>query len=336
MHTVALAGEGLGRGLRHRDGQPRGAAERGNYGIIKNSGSVYVMYTEGTSMNRRRIKWLPLLFGLGLAAGVEGLPAFAATNDLEYCLKGADALEAGETDLAVGHITRCIAEGNLTADRLAKAYITRGKAYGRKGDYDRAIQDFDDAIRLDPAYAKAYYNRGVAYGRKGDLGRALRDFDETIRLDPAYAKAYQSRGVAYGRKGDPDRAIRDFDEAIRLDPGNAVAYVARGRAFERKGDYDRAIRDHGEAIRLDPDYAKAYNNRCWVYGLSRRPQDALSDCNESLRLRPDHPAALDSRALAYWLLGEHEKAQEDLERARQLDSSIPDWQARFREFEELF
>ena len=68
----------------------------------------------------------------------------------------------------------------------------------------------------------------------------------------------------------------------------------------------------------------------------RRPDEALQDCNESLRLRPDDIATLDSRALAYWLRGEQDKARLDLEYARQLDPSIPTWQERFREYEEMF
>lgn len=51
---------------------------------------------------------------------------------------------------------------------------------------------------------------------------------------------------------------------------------------------------------------------------------------------PDGPATLGSRALAYWLLDEHDKARSELERARQFDPPIPDWEERFREFEKMF
>ena len=74
----------------------------------------------------------------------------------------------------------------------------------------------------------AYYNRGVAYSDKGDTDRAIADFTEAIRLDPKYANAYVNRGVAYGDKGENDRAIADYTEAIRLDPKFAHAYCNRG------------------------------------------------------------------------------------------------------------
>ena len=73
-----------------------------------------------------------------------------------------------------------------------------------------------------------YNNRGYAYRDKGDTDRAIADFNEAIRLDPKNAIAYTNRGLAYGDKGDTDRAIADLTEAIRLDPKNAIAYTNRG------------------------------------------------------------------------------------------------------------
>ena len=86
------------------------------------------------------------------------------------------------------------------------------------------------AIRLDPNDAVARTNRGGAYLRKGDYDRAISDFDQAIQLDPKLASAYGGRAVAYARKGDYGNAISDYDQAIRLDPKNSGAYVARGEA----------------------------------------------------------------------------------------------------------
>ena len=91
-----------------------------------------------------------------------------------------------------------------------------------KGQYDRAIANYDKAIKLDPKFAIAYNNRGIAYGQKGDDDRAIADFDTAIKLDPKSADTYYNRGIAYGQKGDYDRAIADFDTAIKLDPKTEV------------------------------------------------------------------------------------------------------------------
>jgi tetratricopeptide (TPR) repeat protein len=85
-----------------------------------------------------------------------------------------------------------------------------------EGDYDRAIADYNEAIRLDPKDVNAYIYRGFAYGAKGDHYRAVTDYSEAIRLGPN-TSAYNNRGNLYRSKGDCDRAIADLTEAIRLD-----------------------------------------------------------------------------------------------------------------------
>jgi tetratricopeptide (TPR) repeat protein len=218
----------------------------------------------------------------------------------------------------------------------AKYYRGRGNAYRGGGNHDLAIQDYAESIRLDPTYARAYNSRGIAYKIRYDYDLAIENYDEAIRLDPRFVEAYNNRGSAYHGKRAYDRAIQDYNEAIRLDATYARAYANRGYAYQKKGDNGRAIRDFDEAIRLDPAHANTYNNRCWIYGLMRRPDKALEDCNEGLRLQPDSAATLDSRALAYWLLGDHDNARRDLIRAREINPRFAQWQDRFREFEGMF
>ena len=101
---------------------------------------------------------------------------------------------------------------------LAIAYNNRGNAYTSKGQYDLAIQDYDESIKLNPNYAKPFNNRGVAYQKKGEYDRAIEDFDAAINIDPNYANAFANRAEIYQKKGDYPRALKDFDEAIRLQP----------------------------------------------------------------------------------------------------------------------
>src|SRR5215813_12542794 len=178
------------------------------------------------------------------------------------------------------------------------ALVSQGDTSANNRDYDRAIADYGEAIRLIPKYALAFSNRGVAYGKKSEYDRAISDFNEAIRLDPKLAFAFFNRGLAYGHKGDHDRAISDYDEAIRLDPKDAIAFYNRGLAYGRKGDHDRAIADYDEAIRLDPKYANAFGNRGNAY-LNKGDNDrAIADYNEAIRLDPQFANAFCNRGLA--------------------------------------
>ncbi len=113
--------------------------------------------------------------------------------------------------------------------------------------------------------AWAYYNRGIAYYDLGEFARAIEDYDEALRLDPDDGDSYNNRGNAYYKLGEFARAIEDYDEALRLDAGDAVAYFNRGNSYDDLGELARAIEDYGEALRLDPDYAVAYYNRGSAY-----------------------------------------------------------------------
>ena len=128
-----------------------------------------------------------------------------------------------DPDTSILGCTAVIQSNHEPWESLAAAYYTRGNSYLRKGQTDRAIQDYDEAIRLKPNYTDAFTNRGIGYVRKNQDDRAIQDYDEAIRLDPNNATAFYNRGHAYARKGQPDRAIQDFDEAIRLSPRDAMA-----------------------------------------------------------------------------------------------------------------
>ena len=143
-----------------------------------------------------------------------------------------------------------IQSGQESNENLSIEFYNRGNAYDGKGEYDRAIQDYDQAIRLNPSNADAFNNRGVSYFHKSDYDRAIQDYDQAIHLNPNHATAFYNRGVAYKRKGDHDRAIQDFDQAIRLNPSDATAFNNRGTAYDDQGEYDRAIQDYDQAIRL--------------------------------------------------------------------------------------
>ena len=74
--------------------------------------------------------------------------------------------------------------------------MASAKTHTEKGNYDRAITDFDEAIRLDPKVAVSFYRRGLAYDHQGQHNRAIADFDEAIRLDPNFTQAIKSRAEA--------------------------------------------------------------------------------------------------------------------------------------------
>jgi tetratricopeptide (TPR) repeat protein len=114
------------------------------------------------------------------------------------------------------------------------ALLCRGQALSHSGEYDKAIKDLDEAIRLDPKLYLAFDARGSALYAKGLYDKAIADLSEAIRLEPKYPGAWNDRGVVQYANEDYDKAIQDYTEAIRLDPGNAEPFYNRGNAWSEK------------------------------------------------------------------------------------------------------
>ncbi len=168
----------------------------------------------------------------------------------------------------------------------AKKIYNKGNAHLNAGEFDRAIEDYDQAIKLDPNFARAFNNRGAMYERKGEFDRAIQDFDKAIALNPEYAEAFNNRGLAYHKKGESDRAIQDFDRAIKLKPNFARAFGNRGLAYYDKDEFDRAIQDFNQAIKLKPEFAGAFNNRGLAYRKLGKEKEAIKDFQMANQLDP--------------------------------------------------
>lgn len=169
--------------------------------------------------------------------------------------------------------------------------------------------------------AIALNNRGNAYYRKSDYDRAIADYDQSIKVLPGYARALNNRGLAFQKKGDLVRALDDFDQSIRFDPKSAPAFVNRAEAFRRKGDYRRASNDYSAALTLLPTLEGVRNARCWVRAIMGELTAALADCNEALRVNPD-AATYDSRGLTYLKLRQWNAAIADYNSALKLDPTL--------------
>jgi tetratricopeptide (TPR) repeat protein len=213
-------------------------------------------------------------------------------------------------DQAINFCTKQIRDGN----DLRYAYNLRGCIWDEKGEYDKAIADFSEAIKLDPTSPSAFQNRGLAKLRKNDYENAIEDYNAAIRLDPGNPVLYYNRGSAYYTMRKHDKAIADFNEALRLDPKSAGAYTYRGNTWHSLRDYEKASVDLDEAIRLDPKLAWAYNGRAWIWATcpdakfrdgKRALEYATRACELSGWMNPDF---LETLAAANAESGDYEAA----------------------------
>lgn len=228
------------------------------------------------------------------------------------------AASAGSFDEKIAACSAVIADEAQSAPHRADAYTSRGVVYFKRGDFNRAIPDFGEAIKLAPEDASAYEDRGNAYYSQRDYDRALADFSEAIKRNPQLASPYARRGLTYRAKGDYSRSIADLSEAIARDAGYVFAYERRCDAYYSKQNLDAAISDCDQAIRLDPSSGFAYTVRALARANKRDYEGAIADSNEAIRVDPNSGAGYNSRGVTNRLKGDYAAAIADFSEAIRL------------------
>jgi tetratricopeptide (TPR) repeat protein len=198
----------------------------------------------------------------------------------------------------------------LGTDYISDFYFIRGLAHQLLSDWHEAVDDFGQAIKLNPNNAYAYLNRGNILIGLDDLQQGITDLDQGIRLSPDLCKAYLDRACAHTTLGHPQEALADLDKAIRLGYApdkttDGEFYFARGNARFDLNDWEGAMTDYSQVIKLDPmsplGWFKRGLTRGWKLGDSK---GAILDFNEAIRLQPDFWEAYQDRANAKDSLGD--------------------------------
>jgi tetratricopeptide (TPR) repeat protein len=213
--------------------------------------------------------------------------------------------------------TAVIDSGRFDGKSLSSALSDRGVAYLNVRNNDRALADFNEAIRIDPDNAKAFGGRGLAYqlrAQEGDTERALADWAKALQINPDDADTLEQRARVYMIQRDYDGMIGDYGALIRLDPDNDWAFQQRAYAYRGKGELERALADYAEAIRIDPKNAQALHGRGLVLRDKGDLDRAIDDFSAAIAIDPDHVAVgglFRDRAAAYRAKGDAARAAAD-------------------------
>ena len=218
--------------------------------------------------------------------------------------------------------------------KLVDAYTTRASILADAKLYTRAIRDMDMAMELQPENAKFRNTRGYFYLLIQDNELAMEDFNQAIALDPNYAQPLNNRGlVRISRNGyqDPeqaqdqsdsesvktiselDKAVKEFDAALRIDPQYVDAHNNRGFALSRAKKYDEAVASFTRAIELNDKYVNAWNNRAQAYALAGQHDLAIADFTQAIELAPTAMEYYTQRAESYMAAGKPELARQDFD-----------------------
>ena len=190
-------------------------------------------------------------------------------------------------DYAGAHETFKILQKNYP--QFDGTYLGRARLYILEGDTVNANADLDKALQLNKNATNAYVMRAdiAMNSNPPQYEKALADMDEAVKLQPRYAGYFINRAYLRYMLDDYFGAMADYDYAIGLDPLNAIGYFNRGLLRAEVNDNDKAIQDFTRVLQLNSDDVRALYNRAMLYKETKQWDAALNDLNRVIEQYPD-------------------------------------------------
>ena len=234
-------------------------------------------------------------------------------RDMLYNYLGLLETKAGNYGDAVLFLDTAIQINPNTPDY----YAHRGLAYLQVSDYDKANEDFEQALRLDPNHAISKNNLATLKRRQGRLEEAEQYLKEAKELSPRSADHYGNLAILQYERGIYSQAIHNFDSAIALNPVAGELFINRGLAKEKIQDYSGAFQDFNRALQIDSEWPKAWFVQGNYFMKQHQWQEALENYSTAIAYDENYSFAYYNRAIVYYQLKQYSKACTDLRVARE-------------------
>jgi protein O-mannosyl-transferase len=157
------------------------------------------------------------------------------------------------------------------------AHNNLGFLFLRRGEVDKAISQFQEALNIRSRNSESHYslgaaliqsNLGNALARKQLWDEAIDHLKEAVRLRPDYADAYFNLGSVLFQQGRIDQAITQWQKALAIRPRDAEAHRNVAIALRKEGKLKEAISEYEQALNIAPDDGVALNNLAWILATS--------------------------------------------------------------------
>lgn len=256
---------------------------------------------------------------------IEALSSFAREDPSILLLQSDMYLDAGLTEESMERCREFIARCPDSVEGFARL----GSTQHEMAEYGKAIDTFEDALKINPGNKELWNNVGYTCFCAGFLEKALQCFDKAIEIDPSYKHAWYNKGYAYHGADLLEDAIRCYERAIGLDPLDRVLWNNLGNAMYNLGRYADSIPKFVEAIRVDPDYEIAWNNIGNALEKMDLNKEAIPFHERSLEIRPDFDYALYAKGVCKSLTGDPEGGYDLVLESLDLNPSYDEaWKAR--------
>jgi tetratricopeptide (TPR) repeat protein len=244
-------------------------------GQLVNALKTYERASELEAMNDeafRQQAWLLIQLGHPARAVGPAEKAVSIKDSAQNLTLLAMALDwAGQYDEAIKIALQAVDSDPLSAE----AHAVTAEIYMDKGNWGRALDEIDAAIKLSPDNAMVQRNRGYVLDNQGRHDEAIGAFERAAELEPKLGYIYTTAGNGYVALGDYDSAIAQYEKTVEATPDSPVGYDALGHASALAGDPDRGLSMLKKAIEIDPEYGPAYAHLGRLYYTQLNYESAI-------------------------------------------------------------
>ena len=206
----------------------------------------------------------------------------------------------------------------------AAALFILGVAYDKSGQVEKAIEAYQQALRIHPENAGAWDFLGNAYGQSGQQAQAIEAYQQAARIDPEFSRAWIGLGIAYFRSKLTEKAVEAYQQALRIDPELAVAWKFLAFAYDQSGQTAKAFEAFLQALRIDPNDASTWDSLGFAYIDSGQLTHAIVAFEQAVRIDPEFSRAWAGLGMAYHHSGQRKKAIEVYQRLKNIDPKRAD------------
>ncbi len=192
--------------------------------------------------------------------------------------------------------------------RLPGVYVTLGNLHNLQDKLDLSLQEYQQALQLNPHDAAALMGEAGTYEKMGRIADAEASFKQAAALRPDDWNGYNSLGVFYNHEGKHAEAVVQLRHAAELTPDNAVVYSNLAAAYLDGGDpkdYPQAEAALKKSIQLSPSYF-AYSNLAFLYLNEKRYAESAAMSQKALQLNDKDYMVWANLASAYQALNQKE------------------------------
>jgi len=133
-----------------------------------------------------------------------------------------------------------------------------GDLYSRRGDFEKAIQEFQWAIQLRPNYGDAYHNLASTYAQIQEYDLAIESYGQAIKFNPNLWQSYQGLASIYFEQEKFEEAAQLMEQAVSINPNNANLHLNLGIIYLEMEQQEKAQYEFQTAVQLDPEIEKLF------------------------------------------------------------------------------